>query len=275
MQYLFLILALVSSLGIALMLKTLEQKNRNRTILIASNYITAGLLGLFLSPGSEAMGKQFSLSVFLFAIVVGLFFFVAFMVFSKAIKSRGISGAVTVGRLSLAIPVCFSIFLWGEKPLPLDILGLLAILVIILSWEEKVGKISPILLILFILLGSLDTALKYFKLEYPSVDDGFFLVFLFFSAMVWGWLYVIISRLKPRKQDVLWGLVLGIPNFFSSYFLLKALALIPAYIVFPFVYVGVIILSALAGRFVFNEELSVKRVFLILIGIVAVIILTT
>jgi len=275
MQSIFLILALASSLGIALLLKILEQKNRNRTVLIASNYIAAGVLGAFLSPGTTAARQQFSLSVFFFAVVLGLFFFLAFMVFSKAIKSRGITGAVTVGRLSLALPVCFSIFLWGEKPNPSDILGLLAILVIILSWEGKMGKVSPILLVLFLLLGSLDTALKFFKLEFPNVDDGFFLVILFFSAMVWGWAYVAISRIKPKTPEVLWGLVLGVPNFFASYFLLKALALIPAYIVFPFVYVGVIILSALAGYLIFKEELTGKKMLLIFLGIVAVVILTT
>lgn len=275
MQYIYLILALTSSLSIALMLKVLEQKNRNRTVLIAANYIAAGVLGVILSPGAAAVGEQFSLSVFFFAVVVGLFFFVGFMVFSKAIKSQGIAGAVTVGRLSLALPVCFSIFLWGEKPMPLDILGLLLILVIILSWEGKIGKISPILLALFLLLGSLDTALKYFKLEFPKVDDGFFLVILFFSAMVWGWSYVAFSRIKPKKTDVIWGLILGIPNFFASYFLLKALALIPAYVVFPFIYVGVIILSALAGYVIFKEELTGKKMFLIFLGIVSVVILTT
>lgn len=275
MQYFTLIFALISSLCIAIMLKVLEQKNRNRTVLIASNYISAGVLGIFLTPGTAIAGEQFSVYVFLYAVVVGFFFFVAFMVFSKAIKSQGIAGAVTVGRLSLALPVCFSIFLWGEKPLLLDILSLLMILAIILSWEGKIGKISPILLALFLLLGSLDTALKYFKLEFPKFDDGFFLVILFFSAMVWGWSYVGYSRTKPKRQEVLWGLMLGIPNFFASYFLLKALALIPAYIVFPFVYVGVIILSAMAGVIIFKEKLSGKKLFLIFLGIVAVIVLTT
>lgn len=275
MQYFILILALISSLSIAIMLKVLEQKNQNRTVLIASNYISAGVLGIFLTPGTAIAGKQFSICVFLYAVVVGFFFFVAFMVFSKAIKSQGIAGAVTVGRLSLALPVCFSIFLWGEKPLLLDILSLLMILAIILSWEGKIGKISPILLALFLLLGSLDTALKYFKLEFPKIDDGFFLVILFFSAMVWSWSYVGYSRTKPKRQEVLWGLMLGIPNFFASYFLLKALALIPAYIVFPFVYVGVIILSAMAGVIIFKEKLTGKKMFLIFLGIVAVIVLTT
>jgi uncharacterized membrane protein len=267
-----LILALLSSLTIAMLLRVFENKEYNRTVVIASNYITAGTLGYLLSDTNKA---GLTGAVLLFGIVLGLFFFIGFTAFSRAIKEKGIASSVTIGRLSLAVPVSLSIFLWGEKPSIIDILGLLLIFIIILSWEGKIGKLSPILITLFFLFGFLDSAMKFFKIKFSSIDDGFFLIIVFYSAMVWNWGYIFISGKKPKPKDVFSGLLLGIPNFFSTYFLLKALVLIPAYIVFPFINAGMIILSALLGYLLFKEGLNRKKMVLILLGIIAVFILTT
>jgi len=270
MSYLFLVLALLSSFSIALLLKVFEQKERNRTVIVASNYIVAGALGYLLSQKT-----QVTTSVLAFSIVVGLFFCLGFTLFFVAVKKKGVASSVTIGRLSLAIPVGLSICFWGEKPLLVDIIGLVLIFFIILSWEGKIGKVSPILLSIFFVFGLMDSAMKFFKLEFPFTDDSFFLVFVFCSAMVWGWLYILVSRQKPKWADIFWGLILGAPNFFSSYFLLKALAAIPAYVVFPFINIGIIILSALAGHWLFKEELDRKKVVLILLGIIAVSLLSS
>jgi drug/metabolite transporter (DMT)-like permease len=270
MPFLYLCLGLLSSLSIALALRMFEHKGRDRTVVIASNYIVAGILAYLLLEKAKL-----TTPVFFFGAVLGLFFFVGFMAFSRAIKSKGVAASVTIGRLSLALPVAFSIFLWGEKPLPADIAGLLLIFVIILTWEGKLGKVSPILLFLFLLFGLLDSAMKYFKLQFPATDDSFFLVIVFFSSMVWSWGYILFKRKKVKAGDMAAGLLMGVPNFFSSYFLLKALGHIPAYVVFPFLNVGMIILSALAGWLLFKEKLNRKKMILLLMGIAAVLVLTT
>ena len=270
MSYLLLILALLSSLSIALLLKVFEQKEQNRTVIIAANYITAGTLGFLLSSKPQAEGLVIS-----FGIVVGLFFFVGFLLLSIAIKTKGVASSVTIGRLSLAIPVALSIGLWGEKPLLIDIISLLLIFFIIISWEGKIGKVSPILAAIFLAFGLLDSAMKFFKMNFPTMDDSFFLVIVFYSAMVWSWAYTLISRQEIKGGDIAWGLILGVPNFFSSYFLLKALVLIPAYVTFPFINIGIIITSALAGHFLFKEELNRKKILLILLGIIAVFFLSS
>jgi multidrug transporter EmrE-like cation transporter len=117
--------------------------------------------------------------------------------------------------------------------------------------------------------------MKFFKLKFPIVDDGAFLIFIFGSALVWGWFYILVTRQNPKGMDILWGLVLGVPNFFSSYFLLKALAEIPAYVVFPFINIGIIIITALTGRLLFKEELGSKKIALILLGIIAIFFLSS
>lgn len=269
MSYLFLFLSLSSSLAIAIFLRYSEGKARDRTVVIASNYIVASTLGFLLTTNINASPGVYGLGV-----ILGFFFFVGFMLFSKAIKFAGLAGAVTMGRISLAIPVVFSIFLWGEKPSIWDFVGLALIFFIIMTWEGKIGRFSPILLSLFIIFGLLDAALKFFKMNFPAVDEGFFLVILFFSAIIWSWGYILLAKRVVTVSDVLLGLLLGIPNFFSSYCLLRALIDIPGYVAFPFINIGIIILSAISGFVLFKERLTPKRIGLIILGIVAVSILT-
>lgn len=269
MSYLYMVLSLFSSLLIALYLRVIEHKDQDRTIVIASNYLVAGILSCVLLENTN-----FSVPVFTFGIFMGLFFFIGFVVFSHAIKSKGVAASVTIGRLSLALPVSLSILLWNEQPMPADIAALVLIFFIILSWEGKTGKISPILLALFLLFGLMDSGMKFFKLHFAAIDDGFFLVIVFFSSLAWSWFYIIASQRKVSKKDVISGMLLGVPNFFSSFFLLKALGHIPAYVVFPFLNVGMIIFSALAGFIVFKETLDKKKVMLLILGTIAVLILT-
>jgi multidrug transporter EmrE-like cation transporter len=270
MPYLYLILALVSSTGIALLLKIFEQKEKNRIVIISSNYIVAVILSYLLSQ--KTLITDFAL---IFGVVMGFFFFLGFVFLFTAIKKKGIASAVTIGRLSLAIPVAFSLCLWGEKPQLTDIISLILIFFIIFTWEGKIGKVSPILLTVFFIFGFLDSAMKFFKLKFPIVDDGAFLIFIFGSALVWGWFYILVTRQNPKGMDIFWGIVLGVPNFFSSYFLLKALAEIPAYVVFPFINIGIIIITALTGRLLFEEELGRKKIILIILGVIAVFFLSS
>ncbi len=261
MGYLFLSLSLLSSLTIAVILKVLELKNYDRIVVIASNYIIATALGFALSRPSD-MGT----GVIPFAVIAGLLFFSTFVVYSFVIKKDGIAPAVTFGRISMAIPVIVSIIFWGERPEILNWLGLGAVFWVILTWEGKINRLSSSLLALFLLSGSISTSMKFFKVKFPMVDEGKFLVFLFASALVWSWVYIFITERKVKLPFLLGGLFIGIPNFFSSYFLLKALTEVPAYISFPFISVNLIVLSSLAGYLIFSEKLTRRKLLLIVLA---------
>lgn len=269
MSIIFLILAVLSSLSIAVLLRNFEFRGANRVVIIAFNYITAGTLGLW------AGIKPVSGSIYFFGSILGLFFVVAFILFSKAIKLKGIASTVTIGRLSLAVPVLASILFWGEQPDLLEIGSLLIIFFIIFLWEGKIGKISLILITIFMLFGSIDTSIKFFKIKFPVSDDGSFLVVIFYSAAVWSWIYLIYKKEKIKQKDLISGLFLGIPNYFSTYFLLKSLELAPAYVTFPFINIGLIVSSGLIGHFLFKEQLSKKKILLMAMGIIAVFFLTS
>ena len=55
------------------------------------------------------------------------------------------------------------------------------------------------------------------------------------------------------------GVLLGLPNYFTSHFLLKALSEVPAVVVYPTRGVASIALIALAGVLLFKERLSMRQ----------------
>ena len=92
----------------------------------------------------------------------------------------------------------------------------------------------------------------------PSFQN-LFLLFTFLAAL--ALCLVLMARKKERlgMKELCYGAALGIPNFFSSLFLLKSLATVPAVIVFPTVNVAVILVVSLAGFLLFRERLNRRQ----------------
>ena len=67
-----------------------------------------------------------------------------------------------------------------------------------------------------------------------------------------------IKKVAFRPKDILAGILLGIPNYFSIYFQLKALSAFDnnGAIVYPSLNIGIIIGSTLAAVLIFKERLS-------------------
>lgn len=269
MPYIYLILSLLSSVAIALVLKRCDRQGRDGLTVIAANYPIAVLLGLVFS-------RKLNLGLWplLMAVVMGLLFLVAFVIYGRALAREGVAASVTVGRMSLAIPVGLSVLIWGELPKIWHWLALLLIVLIIFLWEGKGKKISWLLLSLFLIFGINDAGMKFFKSTFHGTDDGAFLLALFASAGIWAWLFLFWRRKKPAWSDIRSGLLLGVPNFFSSFFLLLALQNLPGYVVFPFTNVGSVFLAYLAGSILFGEKPGRRKLVLLVLGALAVLLLT-
>ena len=72
----------------------------------------------------------------------------------------------------------------------------------------------------------------------------------------------VMTAVKDRrfgKTEVIFGLLVGIPNFFSSKFLLRSLSEIAAVVAFPAYSVGGILVVTLAGVLVFRERLAKRQ----------------
>jgi multidrug transporter EmrE-like cation transporter len=67
---------------------------------------------------------------------------------------------------------------------------------------------------------------------------------------------VLYKKEKPGVQEILFGTLIGIPNFFSAKFLLGALTELPAVVVYPTFSVAALLTVTLSGVAIFRERLS-------------------
>jgi len=110
----------------------------------------------------------------------------------------------------------------------------------------------------------------------PNGDIGF-VCFLFFTAGCCGVIFKLLTgNWKIGKKDLIAGICLGIPNFFSIYLLLKSLSIgVDAAVMFPFINVGTILTGVLIGFTVFREEINKTKVIGVITAIIAIVLIVT
>jgi len=97
--------------------------------------------------------------------------------------------------------------------------------------------------------------------------------YLFYTFLVAALLCVplcIYKKDRPGRNEILYGMLVGLPNFFSAKFLLRALEFLPAVIVYPCFSVTTILLITLAGVLFFREKLGRRQQAAIVIILAAV-----
>ena len=82
---------------------------------------------------------------------------------------------------------------------------------------------------------------------------------IFFTALILSAVSLIRKGERPTHWDLLCGIGVGIPNYFSSRFLLSALKTVPAVVVFPVYSTATILIISATGILVFGEKLSRRK----------------
>ena len=279
---LFLALAVACSLAIAVLFKVAERRDLDRTALLTVNYAAAAALAL----GLQGVAPPEALTAGLVGLGVwqGVLFIGGFWLFSRAIREAGMGLAAGVMRLSVVVPFLASWLVWDEAPGTLQLVGLAlaggAFFLVARPAAEPAGKLGPpappedddappeggvgtvaVLGLLFVTGGLVDVNMKAFQEAFAArVPTSTFLLFVFGVAFAVGLAAVAWTGLRagrwPRGEVVAWGVVLGLVNYGSAEFLLRALAEIPGPVAFPANSVAIVFGAALIGRFVWRERLS-------------------
>ena len=134
--------------------------------------------------------------------------------------------------------------------------------------------------IVFLGSGLIDTSLKLLELNYSnaiSINTISYSIFL--GAFIVGTtFYTIKERLNFNNwlsRNMISGVILGIPNYFSIYFLLlaiKSFSLKSAF-VFGINNIGIVLLSTLLSVIIFREKLSSINKFGVLVSILSIILI--
>jgi multidrug transporter EmrE-like cation transporter len=218
---------------------------------------------------------------------LGLLFILIFNAYALAIHQSGVGLATIFQKMSLISPVLVALIFYNESFTMYKAIGLaLSIFALfLLSFTKKkepnkIGKGLKILLIVFFGSCIIDTTFYLAEAEKlaPGADVGF-ISSLFFFSMVFGLIYMFIikrnSLSRFNKKSIIGGLILGIPNFFSIYLLLKVIAMgWEGSVVFPANNVGVLSIAALFGVFMFKEEVTNRKIIGFISAVTSIILLS-
>ncbi|MES2517657.1 MAG: EamA/RhaT family transporter [Bacteroidota bacterium] len=243
---------------------------------IILNYPVCVLTGLVFLPDNQHFNPDFTQSSTIFAMLLGVGFVVTFLLSGVSTQRMGITATSLANNISLVIPVIFSLIVLKSSQNfdGLNYLGLaLAIVAVVLSTlkkdenaEKRTVKTSDWLLpiAVFVMYGITNTTFNFLNAKYVTASGNtipFTLTILMGSVLFGG--IVLILRIIQGKEKLelksLWAAFpLGIPNFLSFYFLLKALDAFQnnGAFVLPIYNISVILISALIALIFFHEKLS-------------------
>lgn len=272
-----LIMTILCSTAIALILKHNDTKKGNELVLLMGNYFIASIITVIMIIADKEF--IYSAPTFVFGLLLGALFVYAFFAFAKAVSAAGTPLASLSSRLSVVIPVFLSVLVYNEVPDLSDVTGFIFALatIILFYFSLKSNKERNLSLMdylyLFILLlgiGLNDFFMKVFQQSRPAVEKSFFLFTIFTSAFVYTAVVVFIRKIKIRVRDFTLGNVLGVPNVFSSFFLIGALNALPGIVVYPVVNIGIILLTTILAIIIWKEKVDKYGTWALIAGIIAI-----
>lgn len=261
-----LLLAVASSASLGIIFRHTGAKGYRRLVVTAANYATATIVALVLwltdrglaeaVPPSGAATSGLSLQAILLGAAAGLMFFLAFILYQRAVTEHGAGTAGMYGKLGVLVPMLLSIFLWRELPGSLQWIGLaVALVAIVVSQSERrIGPARPALLLLLLAMGLSEFSNKIFEYYFDDGIRAIYLAAVFGTAFAISVGFLIARGITPKRTEVLWGIAVGVPNLFSSFFLIAALQTIPAAVAFPVFSAGSIAVIVLGAWIVFRDR---------------------
>uniref|UniRef100_UPI0040487358 hypothetical protein n=2 Tax=Roseivirga sp. TaxID=1964215 RepID=UPI0040487358 len=289
---LYLLLTILANVAIFLSFRSFSKFNINTFPAIVTNYFVCVITGsLYVGFGHIRTTIDIQQSWFQVAAALGIVFVSTFYLMAKTTQTRGIAVATVASKMSLAIPVLFSLFIFKIGTSSLDLWNYLGIEIAFIAIylvskkqaSESIGKKKitvaylALPLAVFLLGGLIDTTLNYANHNLIEEEvEGIFPIITFGSAFILGLMLILIKRIKVRPKDILGGIYLGVPNYFSIYLQLKALSAFEnnGAILYPSLNIGIIIVSTIFAILIFKEKLSLLNRIGISLAIMAILLLS-
>lgn len=259
-----LLLAIASSSLVSIVMRTSEKYTKGNHGMLAVNYVICVIMAAFytgfgnLFPKAEGIGFTLGLGT-----CTGILYLVGLLLVQLNIQKNGVVLSSIFQKLGLIVQVLISIIFFKEQPQLIQVLGIIICLVavVMINFEKGQTAVQFKLGLFLILLSSgfCDVMSKiHEEMGNPALADHF-LFYTFGVAMILCIALIIVKKELFGWKDILFGILLGVPNYFSASFLLKALNDIAAVIVFPTFSVATVVVISMTGLLVFKEKLSKKQ----------------
>jgi drug/metabolite transporter (DMT)-like permease len=284
MAIIYLLLSIVFSTFINLVFKWFSVFKVNKIQAILVNYLVCFSIGFILS-GDFNLLKIIGSDWFKYCIILGSLFVAIFLSMAMTTEKYGVSVNAVSAKMSVIIPVLFA-YVYNSERLTIQFaVGILLSLLSIYLITKKKQIIIPkkyiyLPIIVFLGSGSIDTSLKLLELNYSndiSINTISYSIFL--GAFLVGTTFYTIKNQfnfsNWSSRNIISGIILGIPNYFSIYFLLtaiKSFSLKSAF-VFGINNIGIVLLSTLLSMIIFKEKLTLINKLGILISVLSIILI--
>lgn len=280
---LYLILSAFCSLLLVVVFKLFGKYQIESFQAIVANYIVCVVTGCLVSQTFPFEVSVLTQPWFPLIFFLGILFIGGFYIASMTVQHFGVAIASVAQRMSLVISVSFAIVVFSEPYNAIKVLGILMAIfaVVLINIPPKKTKKStsatdtviteeeeesrPVILLLyplaiFIISGFIEIILQYLN-QVHRLDPTVQCLILFGAAGSLGIIALIFALITKRVQlkwkNVVGGIFLGIPNYFSIYFLLLALENgLDGSVAYPISNILIVGSSALVGYFLFKERLS-------------------
>jgi drug/metabolite transporter (DMT)-like permease len=285
-------LAVLLTVSLYLMMRAFPRYKVDTFQAIVFNYYSCVVTGLLLMPSFDQF-KVISWGLpTLLTLLLGIVFIAVFLLMGLTTVKVNVTVASLAGNMSLVIPVLFGLLVFRNNNKDftwLNYLGLiLALVALALSTIKKdnnsttkLGSAWVLPLVLFVASGLSNTLINYLNMTYYTADQSSLFTIIACSGSIVAGTSLLVYRIFSGQatfhfRHVVAGLLLGIPNFLSFYFLLAALADFgnSAAFVFPIYNILCMLVSALAAWILFKEKLEPVNKIGLVVAILAIILIS-
>ena len=284
----YLLLSILASTIIFIIFKLFEKFQINIFQAIVVNYCIAFTTGILSYNGTITISQLPNLDWFYYTLILGALFIIVFNLMAITTQKSGLSVVSVATKMSVVVPVLFGLLYYNESLGTVKLIGIaIALIAVYLTSNKSKQEISvnrkSIVLPILVFIGSgiIDTSIKFLEDTYVANNDvPLFSAIIFLAAAIIGFIIIIIQvmsgNFKFEFKNVIAGICLGVPNYFSIYFLVKTLRsdILESSGIFAINNVSIVTLSTFAGIFIFKEKLIKKNWIGIGLAILSIILIS-
>jgi multidrug transporter EmrE-like cation transporter len=271
-----LILAVIFTVSLFLLMRGFPRFGVNSLHAVIVSYYSCVITGVVLLPNQEQLrAVVWSSQATLLTLALGTVFVATFLLIGQTTLKVGVTAASLASNMALIVPVLFGLFVFrsvNKEYTALNYLGLALAMVAVglvsiqtsggtVAERKKSAMLLP--LVLFAVVGTNGTLINFLNMRYygPEQSALFTAIACMGSVVVGTTLLTLKILLRGDKltwRSVVGGLLLGVPNALSLYFLLAALRSFgnSAAFVFPIFNILCMLGASAAAWMIFKERLQ-------------------
>ncbi len=285
----YLLLSVAASSLIFVVFKLFSKFEINTLQAIIVNYFVACTCGIVFYEGAINLQTIPNQSWFYPSITLGVLFIIIFNLMAITTQKSGLSVVSVATKMSVVVPILFGVLYYREALGVYKMVGIIIAIIAVYLTSVKSSSgvtikrenlIFPILV--FFGSGTIETSIKFIEGAFVGKEDvPIFSATIFGSAALIGLLiigYQMLQRqFKFEFKNVLGGICLGIPNYFSIYMLVQALRQpeFDSSTLFTINNVAIVMVSTFLGILLFKEKLFTKNWIGIGLAFLSIVLITT